>query len=42
MFDNIITKTIGDIPGDLHIRDDILIRRRNQKNRNAELRAVLL
>ena len=32
----------GDIPGVLHIRDDILIHGRNQKEHNAALRAVIL
>ena len=41
IFDNIMTKTIGDIPGVLHIRDDILVHGRTQQEHNAALLGLL-
>ena len=41
IFDNIMTKTIGDIPGVLHIRDDILVHGKTQQEHNAALLALL-
>ena len=41
IFGNIMTKTIGDIPGVLHMRDDILVHGKTQQEHNAALLALL-
>ena len=41
IFDNIMTKTTGDIPGVLHILDDILVHGKTQSEHNAALLALL-
>ena len=41
IFDNILTKTIEDIPGVLHIRDDILVHGKTQQKHNAAILALL-
>ena len=41
IFGNIMTKTTGDIPGVLHIRDDILVHGKTQQEHNAAVLALL-